>query len=348
MNAKRFWMLVAIVVLVITLGAPAALAQESRESRLVRLDAIFRSGGVEAWLKAAGFSWVSLQFDARNIEEETISYEGTRVVASGIQVTATGLQVLWPAIVTTGTPSAITKGASTRMYQPDLRNPSTLYSNVEVNGAVTIWVDASNWAQLWPEGYAPVGQESPKEQAVGTGKPVSPWPRFPWEWVLGILAVITALLAIVLLFRLSASSASAKPKTSSAIPPAAVKPVVPVTPAPAAPAAPAAKAVLAATAAPVSSSAPGTAVKVAPGTPSPAAPAASPTASGPTAKPLVPGSPKTQPPTVGKLATVVKSPAKPVGKSPAAPAASSAASTAPGTSGSGSKSAKQAKAKTHA
>lgn len=131
-------------------NAPAQPAPATdRISRLVELDAIYRSSGWQAWLKAAGVS-CDANVEARQPEEETVVYNGeTRVVVSGLQVKG-NCTVPYPALVTTDRPGDVTTSADSRTYQPDLKNPSVLYTNVQLHGQGTIWVDGSNWGQLDP------------------------------------------------------------------------------------------------------------------------------------------------------------------------------------------------------
>lgn len=126
-----------------------AEGDDARIARLIELDAIYRSQGWQAWLKAAGVT-CDVNVEARQPEEETVVYNGeTRIVISGLQVDG-HCEVPYPAIVTTGDPSVITIGDHTRQYQPDLTNPSVIYTNVTLDGDGTIWIDGSNWGQLDP------------------------------------------------------------------------------------------------------------------------------------------------------------------------------------------------------
>jgi hypothetical protein len=119
----------------------------SHEKRLRDLDPIFRSQGIEAWLKAAGFTWEYLEPEARQIEEETMA-DGT-IVASGIQVQVTNLSAPWPNCFTTD--QEVVPGPNTRVHQPDLRNPSKLWTDVpSYSGPATLWIDVQNWGQLNP------------------------------------------------------------------------------------------------------------------------------------------------------------------------------------------------------
>lgn len=122
---------------------------DDRVAHLIELDVVYRSEGWEAWLKFAGVT-CDADVEARQPEEETVVHEGeTRIVVSGLQVDG-HCEVSYPAIVTTGDPSVITVSKTTRQHQPDLRNPSVLYTNVVLDGDGTIWVDATNWSQLDP------------------------------------------------------------------------------------------------------------------------------------------------------------------------------------------------------
>lgn len=115
--------------------------------RLEKLDPSFRSGGFLPWLNAAGVSCQAVQ-QARQPEEETNPNTG-KISVAGIQVSATSCHVAWPAIVTTDTPSrVISKDSNSVQYQPDPNNGSTLYTNVTVDGPVTIWADGTNWGQF--------------------------------------------------------------------------------------------------------------------------------------------------------------------------------------------------------
>ena len=132
----------------VVLYQDSSVVDDAHWERLVALDPVFRDQGLEAWLGKAGFKWISLSVDARQIEEETSPER--RVLAAGVQVDGQGIEVLWPACVTTDDPGEIVVRDDSRQYQPDLTNPSVLYTNVMANGTVTLWVDCSNWEQLFP------------------------------------------------------------------------------------------------------------------------------------------------------------------------------------------------------
>ncbi len=134
-----------------TLPPPASVPANDDTAhwdRLRELDPVFRSSGMEAWLRAAGLSWTSLDADARQVEEETSPQ--SEIFVSGLQVDVVGLEVQWPNCATTDDPSEINTGSNSRQHQPDLRNPSVLYTNVTATGTVTVWTDCSNWNQLQP------------------------------------------------------------------------------------------------------------------------------------------------------------------------------------------------------
>lgn len=118
----------------------------SHWQRLEQLDGNFRSQGWENWLKSAGVTWDGNQIEARQIEEETSP--ASRIFASGIQVRGKNIQVNWPVVVTTDRPNEIAETANTVKHQPDMRNPSVLYTNVVLNGQGTIWISGYSWGQF--------------------------------------------------------------------------------------------------------------------------------------------------------------------------------------------------------
>lgn len=167
---KKIFLLFVVAALFFAVVSPAfAQETESREARLVRLDAAYRESGPQAWLSQFISGPASLAgLDARQPEEEVVKDPSTgkdKIVVSGLQLeNAQGLYVSWPAVVTTDQPDRVVENAETRKYCPDPENGSTLYTNVTISGdgLVTVWVDASNWSELWPEGYvAPVTSEAP-------------------------------------------------------------------------------------------------------------------------------------------------------------------------------------------
>ena len=119
------------------------LGVESREERLERLTQVFKTDGLEPMLKEAGFAWSSLRVEARQIEEEVNVDE---ILASGVQVEVTGLTAPWPSGFTTDREVVTGRG-----YQPDLRNPSKIWTDVVgYTGPATLWLDLSDWGQLAP------------------------------------------------------------------------------------------------------------------------------------------------------------------------------------------------------
>lgn len=131
--------------------APAQPAAQpaDRVARLIELDKVYRAQGWMAWLKAAGVT-CDAAVEARQPEEETLTdANGAHVVVSGIQVKG-NCTIPWPAVVTTDRPNEVETSADSRTYQPDLKNPSVMYTNAKLKGQGTIWVDSSNWGQLDP------------------------------------------------------------------------------------------------------------------------------------------------------------------------------------------------------
>lgn len=128
--------------------APAQPAPaEDRIAKLIKLDETYRSQGWEAWLRAAGISFDSSKVESRQPVEEVLS---GHVTVTGLVIRATGLEVSWPSCITTDRPNEVTTSASTRQHQPDLRNPSVLYTNAVLNGQATVYADCSDWGQLDP------------------------------------------------------------------------------------------------------------------------------------------------------------------------------------------------------
>lgn len=122
---------------------------DERVARLLSLDAVYRSSGWQNWLNTAGVTWGSNVVEARQPEEETLLVNGEyRVLVSGVQIRGNGVIVNYPNCLTTDRPSEVSLGVNSRTFQPDLRNPSTLYTNVVLNGQATVWTDCSNWSQM--------------------------------------------------------------------------------------------------------------------------------------------------------------------------------------------------------
>lgn len=133
---------------------------DERVARLLSLDAVYRSSGWQNWLNTAGVTWGSNVVEARQPEEETLLVNGeTRVLVSGVQIRGNGVIVNYPNCLTTDRPNEVVLGTNSRTYQPDLRNPSVLYTNVTLNGQGTVWTDCSNWSQM-RGAEAPAAQET--------------------------------------------------------------------------------------------------------------------------------------------------------------------------------------------
>jgi len=161
-------------------AAPSGqVVMEDRISRLIRLDGVYRSQGVHAWLAAAGIT-CAVSIEARQPEEETVTdAQGTHVVVSGVQVRGNCDSIPYPAVLTTDRPNEVIKTDKTRQYQPDLRNASVLYTNVGLRGQGTIWVDGSNWSQLTPPNMQSAAPTSIPVQATvaATQAPPTEVPR---------------------------------------------------------------------------------------------------------------------------------------------------------------------------
>ena len=118
-----------------------------RVARLIILDPIFRNGTMLDWAAAAGFTWTTMNPDARQPEEETTATG--QIIISGFQVTVTNLVAAWPACFSTD--RTVMTTAETRSHQSDIRNASKLWTNnAAYSGPATIYGDCSNWGQLNP------------------------------------------------------------------------------------------------------------------------------------------------------------------------------------------------------
>lgn len=120
---------------------------DDRIAKLIKLDETYRSLGWEAWLRAAGITFDSTKVESRQPVEEVLS---DHVTVVGLVIRSTELEVSWPSCITTDRPNEVTTSASTRQHQPDLRNPSILYTNAVLNGQATVYADCSDWGQLDP------------------------------------------------------------------------------------------------------------------------------------------------------------------------------------------------------
>lgn len=133
-------------------GDPLTVAEPHHMVRLQILDPVFRSGGMLAWMDAAGFTR-DADPDARQPLEESYDLDDDGLpdvdYVSGFQIIASSVVVNWPNAVTTDTPSRITwkEGFSEKLLVAE-NTGSTIYTNVVANGPVTIYADATNWGQL--------------------------------------------------------------------------------------------------------------------------------------------------------------------------------------------------------
>lgn len=119
-----------------------------RVKRLVELDKIYRTQGLEPWLKAAGFSWDGVLQEARQPEEETVIVDGyPKIVVTGVQLRG-NVHANWPAGFTTDQKFDLDNNG--RSHKIDATNPSVLVTNGKVNGTLTAYVDVSNWKQVTP------------------------------------------------------------------------------------------------------------------------------------------------------------------------------------------------------
>ncbi len=128
-------------------ATPQMSAKDAHDQHLLALDPTYRSQGWEAWLRAAGIQFDSSKVESRQPVEEVIQ---GHVTVTSLVIRATGMKVNWPACITTDRPNEVSTSSETRQYQPDLRNPSVLYTNATLNGQGTVYADCSDWGQLDP------------------------------------------------------------------------------------------------------------------------------------------------------------------------------------------------------
>lgn len=126
--------------------AEVVVPSDCHRRRLEQLDGVFRTQGLEAWLRAASLSWNSLRVESRQPLEET--FPDGRKFVSGAVVNADNLRVGWPNIVTTDDSNRIAQTSITVSHRPNPNNPDTLYTNVNAFGPVTVHVDGCNWGQF--------------------------------------------------------------------------------------------------------------------------------------------------------------------------------------------------------
>jgi len=156
--------------------ATPTVAVGDRVARLIALDRVYRSRGWQAWLEAAGAKF-QVGIEARQPEEEVVSdSSGTHIVVSGLQIRGT-CEVPYPMVVTTDRPGEVVLRNNSRTYQPDLRNPSVLYTNVVLRGQGTVWADGSNWGQLKPPSEAQATVTTSPTVVPPTATPTSTMPK---------------------------------------------------------------------------------------------------------------------------------------------------------------------------
>lgn len=130
--------------------APATSAPvviDPRIQHLLDLDKVYRSQGWEGWLRTAGIQFDSAKVESRQPVEEVIM---SHITVTSLVIRATDMVVNWPACITTDRPNEVKTSSETRQYQPDLTNPSVLYTNATLNGQGTVYADCSDWGQLDP------------------------------------------------------------------------------------------------------------------------------------------------------------------------------------------------------
>jgi hypothetical protein len=126
---------------------PAMTAADERIQHLLSLQPSFESGGWVSWMHAAGFEFETSKVESRQPIEEGLNGQTTVV---GLVIRATDLQVNWPSCLTTDRPNEVKTSSQTNQHQPDLTNPSVMYTNIVLNGQGTVYADCSDWGQLKP------------------------------------------------------------------------------------------------------------------------------------------------------------------------------------------------------
>lgn len=151
-------------------GYGAKLDQAARLNRLTQVDLAFRSGSHAGALAAAGYAGTINSVDARQPEEET---HGNTGYYSGSQVTAQG-PVVYPMCLTTDDPGRVREvPGNTRKHLANANTGSTLYTNVFVQGAVTMYADCTNWGQVWPSASTTVAAASVQGATGGVSAPAA-------------------------------------------------------------------------------------------------------------------------------------------------------------------------------
>jgi hypothetical protein len=126
---------------------PQMTVADERIQHLLSLQPSYESGGWQAWLRAAGVNFDSSKVESRQPLEEMLNGNLTVV---GLVIRATDLQVNWPSCLTTDRPNEVKTSSKTKQHQPDLTNPSVMYTNIVLNGQGAVYADCSDWGQLDP------------------------------------------------------------------------------------------------------------------------------------------------------------------------------------------------------
>ena len=214
--------------------APTGGLTEDRVTRLIRLNEVYKVQGWQAWLAATGATWNNGQVESRQpVEATVLASDGLHVVVEGLVIRATNLTVIWPNCVTTDRPNEVATTSVTRRHQPDLRNPSVIYTEVVLNGQGTYYGDCTNWGQMNPGVALPVsassvvtgtlsatagpagqqgpvglqgpegskgdpGPRGPVGPAGSKGDPGSIWPLPWWAWLVFLVLATLAIVAMIL------------------------------------------------------------------------------------------------------------------------------------------------------
>lgn len=130
---------------------PQMSAADARAQQLYDLDKVYGNANWQGWLTAAGIKFDASKVESRQPVETGVTVNGEySTVVAGLVIRATGMEVNWPSCISTDRVNEVQTSASTKQHQPDLRNPSVLYTNVVLNGQATVYANCSDWGQLDP------------------------------------------------------------------------------------------------------------------------------------------------------------------------------------------------------
>lgn len=103
---------------------------------------------MHAWLKAAGFTWTSIEREARQPEEETVllANGNRKKLVSGLQLKAQNLKVRYPGGFTTDRRYTLDNDGRALKIAQD--NPSVLVTNGGVSDTLTAYGSVLNWPNL--------------------------------------------------------------------------------------------------------------------------------------------------------------------------------------------------------